>query len=111
MSELGNKPPEDSRQRDEKGRLLPGNTANPSGRSAIAKQMREYMAGFTKECIDGILAIARDEKNEPKDRTAAYRWVAEQVVGKPAQSLTDAEGNPLSLGLIFLPPTKTDDAG
>lgn len=57
--------------------------------------MREYMAGFTQECIDGILAIARDPTNEPKDRLTGYRWVAEHVIGKAVQPVSGPEGAPL----------------
>jgi hypothetical protein len=54
------------------------------------------MAGFTRECIDGLLTIARDEQNvEPKDRITAYKWLAEQVIGKPNMTITGEDGGPI----------------
>ena len=53
------------------------------------------MATFTKECVDKIREIANDVGVEPKDRLAAYRWLAEHVLGKATQPISGPEGGPI----------------
>ena len=105
----GNKPPDgDGPSRDATGKLLPGHTANPSGRSKIAKELRMYMAEFTRSHIDAITKIASNEAVEARDRLKAYMWLAEQVIGKPSQAITDEDGNPLRIGVVILPSAESD---
>jgi hypothetical protein len=86
----------------------PGESGNPAGGSKLARELREYIAGRTKEDIDAIRLLAETAESE-KVRLQARTWLAEQVIGKASQPLTDAAGNLLrTVGIIIMPAERND---
>ena len=67
--------------RDEKGRLLPGQTANPYGRPK-KYTIHDYI---TPEQVEEIIKIAKD-KAEQGDINM-IKMIVEHVFGKPRQSI------------------------
>ena len=82
MAELGNKVAEAPR-RDREGRLMPGSTANPSGRPKVWREFQEAMRERSPEAVRRI-----DEALGSPD-PALYQWAAEKVLayawGRPPQ--------------------------
>lgn len=65
-------------ERDEKGRLLPGHTANPNGRPK-RKTFREYFS--EEEELDLI------NKLKTSDKPEIWMKIAEQIFGKARQNI------------------------
>ena len=84
-------------KRDDKGRLLPGHTANPNGRpkgsvsvvSAIKRKLEEEYPEASNEqkrtYLDKIVAAYFEEIIEGKDKTL-LKDVIDRVDGKPIQT-------------------------
>lgn len=94
---------------------------NPGGgRRKMTPEVRAILEAATEDAarvlVDGLKAMqyvgmaGRPEPNWKERREYAIA-LYERLYGKPAQAVTDADGGPLRMGLIFLPPTKPDDAG
>lgn len=64
--------------------------------------------------VDGLLAMqyvgmaGRPEPNWKERREYAIA-IYERLYGKPAQAITDADGGPVQIGLIVLPPEASDE--
>lgn len=82
-------------KRDEKGRILPGHSLNPSGKSP-----RKYSDGkggyltktelFTQDLVevyDLLLGVIRDDSEKTRDRVAAMKLVIEHGTGTPKHSV------------------------
>jgi hypothetical protein len=69
-------------KRDEKGRLLPGNTANPKGRPK-RKTIRDY---YTEEEIEDLINKLKLAETPDMIRTAI-----EHIFGKPKQPLVGGD--------------------
>jgi hypothetical protein len=91
--EQGNKSP-DAPLRDEQGRLLPGSTANPSGRP---KLVREFQQALRDRCYDKALDAITACLDDPdgKIRMSAVKEVFDRLFGKASQAITGADGAPL----------------
>jgi hypothetical protein len=85
----------------------PGQSGNPTGGSKLSRELREYIAGGTQEDIDHIRKLARKAKSEMVQYMAST-WLAEQVIGKAKQPLTDSEGKDLRVGIVILPSERSD---
>lgn len=89
-------------KRDEKGRLLPGSTANPAGRPLA---IREYQLWLKENCLDkakeALLSCLIHE--DAKVRMLALREVNDRLFGKSPQAVVTEDGKPLSFGVIVLP--------
>lgn len=86
----------------------PGVSGNISGGSQLTRELKLYIAGKTKEDIDAIRHLAEKASSE-KVKLQARIWLAEQVIGKASQPLTDADGNPLRvLSVIVMPAEKEE---
>lgn len=115
MADPGNREPADApagdpAKRDDKGRFGPGNVANPSGRPKVLREFREKLH---QEFYDESFEVMRRALADPdgKTRVAALKELWDRMFGKAPQAITNEDGSPLRMGLIFLPPTKADDAG
>lgn len=79
-------------------RWKPGYCPNPGGiskeRKALVTAVKEYMAKRCKENVDAIFDLA-ENADSSKVRLSARIWLAEQVLGKAVQAVSDPEGNPL----------------
>lgn len=64
--------------------------------------LRAFAGQYCEEAITGLVAIARSAQSEAA-RVMAWREVLDRAVGKPAQALTDADGD----SLAFVPPNVT----
>lgn len=62
------------------------------------------------EGLDAMQYVGMGGRAEPhwKERRAAACDIRDTLFGKPAQAITDGDGGPIRMGLIFLPPTKPD---
>lgn len=79
---------EEKPKRDEKGRLLPGNTANLKGRPK-RKSFRDYFN--EEEEADLINKI----KQAIPDKTDILKMTVEQIFGKPKQPISGVEDEPI----------------
>jgi hypothetical protein len=93
VSEPANKPPE-APKRDEKGRLLPGSTANPSGRP---KRLRDFQDKLYAEFYDEAFSVMRELLRDPdgKVRATALKELWDRMFGKSPQAVTGPDGEPL----------------
>jgi hypothetical protein len=74
-----------SPKRDARGRLLPGFTANPSGRPAIIKEVRELARAHVPAAIERLAELV----NSPNETIAlaAIDQLLNRVYGKPVQAV------------------------
>jgi hypothetical protein len=105
-------------ERDEKGRLLPGHTANPNGRpkgislvSILKEELQKTVLSDDEE-IDYARKMIRDymkEASENKDGVA-IRDMMDRIDGKPLakQEITGKDGEPITLKIEFDEPDDTD---
>jgi len=107
VDEPQNKSPEV--ERDEHGRITKG-TPNPGGRP---KKLKEFRAKLEQEFYEEAFAVMREclASSDGKVRIAALKELWDRMWGKAPQAVTNEDGTPLRMGLIFLPPIKPDDAG
>jgi hypothetical protein len=57
--------------------------------------LRAIAGKYCKEAITGLVTIARTGQSEAA-RVMAWREVLDRYAGKPAQAITDADGEPLT---------------
>jgi hypothetical protein len=86
-------------QRDERGRLLPGFTANPSGRPAIIKEVRELAREHVPAAITRLVELM-NSKNEGT-ALAAIAQLLDRVYGKPPQAV-DATVQKFDMSQLYL---------
>src|SRR4051794_4368144 len=84
--------------RDASGKLLPGHTANPSGRPKIWREFQDAMRERSPKAVEAIDRALRSD--EPGER----QWAAEKVLayawGRPPQRLQvggDEDAPPLTV--------------
>jgi predicted component of type VI protein secretion system len=69
--------------RDERGRWVKGSGGNPGGRtSAEKKELRAYAREFSKEAIDGLVSVLRDEKASEVAKVRAAEVLLDRGFGK-----------------------------
>lgn len=73
--------------RDDRGRLLPGSTANPSGRPKVVVEVMKRLEEGLPEAATALLAMLKDD--DPKVKMFAVREVFDRVMGKPKQAPED----------------------
>lgn len=88
--------------------FAPGQSGNPGGKSSDREELRRYLREtFGRSSIDGIAAMAglipgkRGAKSE-KVKLDAYRWCADQAIGKAVQAISNPDGSPIRLDLSQL---------
>lgn len=79
-----------------------GQSGNPGGKSAEREELRRYLREeFGRPAIEGIAKMAGLVRGcagaKGRVRLDAYRWLADQSIGKAAQALTGPDGQPLNL--------------
>jgi hypothetical protein len=103
VSEPANKRPEDDDdaamgpKRDEKGRLLPGSTANPSGRP---KKIKEFVDALHARFYDQAFIVMQEllASDDDKVRVAALKELWDRMFGKAPQAITGEDGGPIRFG-------------
>lgn len=73
--------------RDEKGRWIKGQSANPSGRAKVVGDLREMARVHTPEALATLVEVMNDKSAPPAARVAAAGHVLDRGYGKPAQSM------------------------
>ena len=80
--------------RDEKGRMLPGNTINPGARPKRAAELIALCQEFSQEAFDTCITILRTGANRDKkwavEHIHAYAW------GRPSQNINLTETSPVA---------------
>jgi hypothetical protein len=89
----GGKPPQ-APLRDEKGRLMPGHTANPGGMSKAQAAVRKTLEGGAEGAAAELLALTKDP--DPKVRLQAVLAVLDRVIGKPKDASGGGERTQLA---------------
>lgn len=95
-----------SPKRDEKGRLVAGQTANRNGRPKVAIEFRQKArAAVDEHVIDAW--VTEVEQQGPKWLEAS-KLLAEYGYGKPTQAIEHSglEGTPLGISVKFVSPAK-----
>ena len=69
-------------QRDNSGRFLPGESANPGGRPSGIKELREMTRQYTKEAVDVLVKHLRDP--DPRVALFAANSLLDRGYGKPS---------------------------
>ena len=103
--------PEQAPARDERGRLLPGHTANRSGRPRLLREYQEWLEreAYPKAKEALLRALA---SNDGRVAIAAVKEVREGLFGKAPLVFTDEEGNEIKgriAGVIILPDDRSED--
>jgi len=86
-----------------RGRWKPGESGNPGGRPAVAKEIRELARQYTDVAIEALRSIALSGKNESA-RVAAAQALLDRGYGKPKQGLevSGADGGPIEVSTADL---------
>ncbi len=72
--------------------------------------VRVYAGKYTKEAIEGLVKLARTAESE-QARVSSWREVLDRAVGRPAQAVTDPDGNALSIpAQVLIAISKASDA-
>jgi len=78
-----------------------GTSGNPGGKSSEREELRRWLREeFGRASIEGIAKMAGLVKGfaaaKGRVRLDAYRWLADQSVGKAVQAISGPDGQPLS---------------
>ena len=101
MSEETIKTSDNKPQRDEKGRLLPGNTANPNGRPAfsLTSILKEELQNIPEgEKVSRAISVMRKILKQAEDGDAtSQKLVMNYIEGMPRQNigLDGGDGSPI----------------
>jgi len=101
MSEETIKTSTNKPQRDEKGRLLPGNTANPNGRPAfsLTSILKEELQNIPEgEKVSRAISVMRKILKQAEDGDAtSQKLVMNYIEGMPRQNigLDGGDGSPI----------------
>lgn len=103
---MDNKP---APQRDERGRLLPGSTANPGGGGR--PKLPDWFKSKAPEALQHLLNVATGvEPAEPELRLKAAMSVVDRFYGKAPETVTVEGQTPLMDILVAMAkPVKSDD--
>lgn len=87
--------PDETRERDERGRFLPGNVTSKTGRSPgrppVIRHIRELAREQTETAFENLLFIATSGESEAA-RVAAIKEILDRGWGKAAQPHTGDGG-------------------
>ena len=68
-----------------------GKSGNPKGRPMMPEELKEKCRSYTEEGIETLIALARNNKKQPKDRIKAIEILLERGYGKAAQAIVGGE--------------------
>src|SRR5262245_51836745 len=74
--------------REANGHFKKGVSGNPGGRPAILEEVRDYARQYTKEAIDVLVGIMRNQRLPAQARVAASSAVLDRGFGKPQQAIS-----------------------
>lgn len=87
--------------------FLPGQSGNPDGaKGSVAKLVRELCRKNDRGGIEEIVGELYKIALEPKGglvKLEAIKYIIDRVAGKPTQAVAGEDGEPLRVGLVFLP--------
>lgn len=84
--------------RDERGRVLPGYSLNPSGRPKSDVKIRDLARQHTEEAIETLVKIMRDMNAPPAARVAAAEAILNRGYGRPPRA-DEEEGMPFVINI------------
>ena len=100
-TESGKKSPANrDNNRDERGRFVKGNRANPSGRPTLPTDAKNTLVSMLPKALDTLREIIDDPKVKPDTRLRATEIVIERNLGKavtPIITETVGTGSTLTL--------------
>lgn len=75
----------------------------PGTPNKVTATLKEYAAPYTAEAIDGLVALARNNKTPAAARVAAWREVLDRGAGRPHQAMTiDADVATVPAAVTFM---------
>lgn len=78
-------------------KFKPGESGNPEGTPASAKETQDYASRYSIESVEALVAGMRQKKNLPERRLCAVALL-DRAGGKPAQPITgDDDGDPVRI--------------
>lgn len=97
-------------ERDELGRVKAGGPSlNPGGRPAALRDMVDSIRARSPELVARLFKIALEGKPGAPTTVRAAEILLERGFGKAPVMLEDAEGNRMRIGIVILPPERSDD--
>lgn len=88
--------------RDDKGRFLPGVPSVSPGRPAVSKDFRERCRVWMEEPDGGWDTLLELATTKSRDQFQALQLITNYAYGKPAQSMTNGEGETLHGPVIIM---------
>ena len=82
------------------GSFKKGNCANPGGRPALPKEVREACQNVTLEAVGILTEIMRNKKSRDTDRIKSCEIILNRAYGAPEQAITGAGGGPIEHSLV-----------
>jgi hypothetical protein len=89
-------------ERDENGRVKPGQSLNPSGRPKLVKEYQQWLREEAWDKAKAALLKCLQSEDE-KVQMMAVKEVNDRLLGRAPQALTTEDGDPLRLGVVVLP--------
>lgn len=88
--------------------FVKGRSGNPGGRPKKVREVEEIALQASPECMRILIAIAQNEDEDARARTAAIKEIFDRGLGKAIQrtEITGAEGLPLLTKLVDGPPSE-----
>ena len=74
-----------------------GVSGNPSGRPAVALEIRELAQSYCERALQVLAEIMEDKEASKRDRAFASSALLDRGVGKPPQAIVGEDGGPLNV--------------
>lgn len=86
--------------RDEKGRFIKGNIANPSGRPKVPIEVREALKLASPQALQVLINIMNNEEAAHKDRINTACYILDKTYGKNFQVYKDEQDGVTTVRII-----------